>query len=119
MKIIQKLRSKLNMKKISFLILLILFSQLFLPFLVSSQEKESQNKLEKEVPKRGGFKPFIYSLCLGPRIGLEYNEGRKVRTTESICWLPIFGWALHFINAVDAGKGKTMTEVVAEEGLDE
>ena len=74
---------------------------------------------EKELLKRGGFRPCVYSLCLGPRIGLEYNEGRKARSSEKICLIPFFGWAWHIMNAYDAYKGKGMSEVVAEEGLDE
>src|SRR3972149_4053297 len=103
------------MRKLFILIILISFSQILSPALVSSEEK----KPEKETKSRGGVKPFIYSLCLGPRIGLEYNEGRKARDSEEMCWIPILGQVMHFLNAIDAGKGETMSEVVAKEGLDE
>ena len=114
------------MRKYFALIILICFIQPLFPAMPSAQEKEDKTKEnqsisteKREIIHRSGLKSFFYSLCLGPRIGLEYNEGRKVRTSEALCWIPIFGWVLHFINAVDAGKGKTMSEVVSKEGLDE
>lgn len=33
---------------------------------------------------KGGAGPFFASCCLGPRIGLEYNEGKQIETDE---WL--------------------------------
>ena len=127
------------MKKFSIIIIIVLFCKLLTPVLVFAAEteekvqdndsssspssilKENEKDIfdEKELSKRGGFRPCVYSFCLGPRIGLEYNEGRKLRSSESICWIPFFGWALHILNAYDAYKGKGMSEVVAEEGLDE
>jgi len=32
--------------------------------------------------KKGGVGPFLASCCLGPRVGLELNEGQQVRTVE-------------------------------------
>ena len=32
--------------------------------------------------KKGGGGPFLASCCLGPRVGLELNEGQQVRTVE-------------------------------------
>ena len=133
------------MKKYFVLIILICFIQALFPAIPSAQEKEDKspapkqeqisnetslptapsiNKEKQSVPTekkeiihRSGLKSFFYSLCLGPRIGLEYNEGRKIRSSEAMCWIPLVGQILHFINAVDAGQGKTMSEIVAKEGL--
>ncbi|OGL47214.1 MAG: hypothetical protein A2W05_09070 [Candidatus Schekmanbacteria bacterium RBG_16_38_10] len=127
------------MKKFFIIIIIVLLCKLLTPLLTFAAEteerlqdddsnsspsailKEDEKDIfdEKELSKRGGFRPCVYSLCLGPRIGLEYNEGRKARSSEKICLIPFFGWAWHIMNAYDAYKGKGMSEVVAEEGLDE
>jgi len=38
----------------------------------------------QEQDKKGGGGPFIASCCLGPRVGLELNEGQKIRNVEWI-----------------------------------
>lgn len=64
----------------------------------------------------GGWTPFLASCCLGPRIGMELNDGRRIRNIE---WLTLVVPVVPtLIIALEASKGKTMTEVAEEEGLD-
>ncbi len=64
------------MKKLAVLFVLVLFVLM----LAVSFAPEAQAK--------GGVYPCMLSLLCGPRIGLEYNEGKPVRTQE---WLQIIG----------------------------
>ena len=50
------------------------------------------------VAKKGGCVPATVSCCIGPRVGLEMNEGKQVETSE---WLRLIciGW---FINCYEA-----------------
>ena len=43
----------------------------------------------QEEKKKGGAGPFLASCCLGPRVGLELNEGQGVRTVE---WVRLVFW---------------------------
>ena len=66
--------------------------------------------------KAAGFKGFLASCCLGPRIGKEFNE-RKIRTKEWLRLVPIvklYAWAAV---SMEAYGGKTMTEIAEEENL--
>lgn len=66
----------------------------------------------------GGPWPFLASCCIGPRVGLQMNEGVAVRDVEQFSWLPIVGWfGYRFYMAWEAGQGKTLSEIVAEERL--
>ena len=67
----------------------------------------------------GGPMPFLASCCLGPRVGLEMNDGRKVRALEYLRLVPIVGYIPHVMISIEAYNGKTMTEIAKDEGLDE
>src|SRR5690349_15721492 len=57
----------------------------------------------------GGVWPFLASCCIGPRVGLEMNEGVAVREVEQFSWLPVVGWfGYRFYMAWEAYDGKTM-----------
>lgn len=75
----------------------------------------------------GGIVPCLLTCYLGPRAGLEYNEGRKIATIEWIELLvmlvPFAGPLLHFgiilvMDALPAMNGKTMSEWVVENQTD-
>ncbi len=68
--------------------------------------------------KQGGFGPMLASCCLGPRIGLEMNDGRKIRSSEYLYVIPLVGLIPLTLEALDAKAGVTMSEIAAEEGLD-
>ncbi len=64
---------------------------------------------------KGGFLPAIATCCLGSRVGLEMNEGRKIRLME---WLQLVISPIPQIwMAIEAYDGKTMSEIAASEGL--
>ena len=66
----------------------------------------------------GGPWPFLASCCIGPRVGLQMNEGVAVRDVEQFSWLPVVGWfSYRFYMAWEAGQGKTFSEIAAEEHL--
>ena len=66
----------------------------------------------------GGPWPFLASCCIGPRGGLQMNEGVAVRDVEQFSWLPVVGWfGYRFYMAWEAGQGKTFSEIAAEEHL--
>ncbi len=66
----------------------------------------------------GGPWPFLASCCIGPRVGLQMNEGVAVRDVEQFSWLPVVGWfGYRFYMAWEAGQGKTFSEIAAEERL--
>ena len=63
--------------------------------LVSAQEEEKP-------AEKGGIKPFLASCCIGPRVGLEMNEGEEVTTSEKVAFIgqivgPCLGGCLFFI----------------------
>jgi hypothetical protein len=66
--------------------------------------------------ERGGCGACFTWYCFGPRVAYELNDGRKIRAIE--WWnlfVPVIPQVMMFKEAYD---GKTMSEVVAEEGLD-
>lgn len=66
----------------------------------------------------GGVWPFLASCCIGPRVGLEMNEGVAVRDYEQFSWLPIVGWfGYRFYMAWEAYDGKTFSEIAKQENL--
>lgn len=67
---------------------------------------------------KGGIMPFLGGCCLGPRVGLEMNDGRNVRTMELLTLVPVVQIVPMAIIALEAYGGKTMSEVAAAEGLD-
>ena len=91
------------MKKIIIVLMVVMMST---TLVTSSMAKE-----------KGGCLPFLGSCCLGPRIGLEMNEGKRVRTLEWVRLVPIVGLFAHLWISVEAFQGKTMSEIAKEENL--
>ena len=73
--------------------------------------------IKASAPKAtGGCGPALGSFCLGPRVGLEMNDGRGIRTIEWFALvIPLVPQAMM---GYEAYSGKTMSEVAAVEGLD-
>lgn len=63
-----------------------------------------------------GFKGCLASCFLGPRVGMQLKE-RKIRTKEWVTLIPVVGLIPRAMIAIEAGQGKTMTEIEAKEGL--
>ncbi len=84
---------------------------------VAAEERLGGVRVQAVAPaKKGGVVPGLVACCFGPRVGLEMNEGRKVRTMEWIgLVVPVIPSA---IIAYEAYQGKTMSQVAAAEGLD-
>jgi hypothetical protein len=53
--------------------------------------------------KKGGVGPFLGSCCLGPRIGLEMNEGAPIELLEVLRLAPYVGGFIHLYVAYDYG----------------
>ncbi len=66
---------------------------------------------------KGGIGPCCASLCLGPRVGLEMNEGKKIRTLEWLHLVPVVGYIAIIFETYEAYTGKTMSEVASAESL--
>jgi len=103
---------------------------IILPQLVMAGNDEPQ--CEAEVPlsftkqemaeagfEPGGFTPFILGMIVGPRIGLEWNDGRNVRTIEVLRALPYAGNLVGLFLCVEALSGYRMTSVAGETGIDD
>lgn len=75
----------------------------------------------------GGIVPCLLTCYIGPRTGLEYNEGRKVAQIE---WIELIATLVPFVGflirmgirvvtgSIPAMNGKTMSEWVGENQLD-
>jgi hypothetical protein len=86
---------------------------------VRAKENLGGNPIYAKEPKqKGGFVPFLGACCLGPRVGLELNDGRKVRNMEYLALVPVVQVVPMVLMAVEAYQGKTMAQVAAAEGLD-
>jgi len=101
-----------------------------LPQLVMAGNDEPQ--CESEVPlsftkqemteagfEPGGFTPFFLGMIVGPRIGLEWNDGRNVRALEVLRALPYAGNLVGLFLCVEALSGYRMTSVAGETGIDD
>ncbi|MBN1293182.1 MAG: hypothetical protein JXB48_15195 [Candidatus Latescibacteria bacterium] len=51
----------------------------------------------------GGFGPMLGSCCLGPRIGLEMNEGQEIEIMEVLPILPYVGGIFRLWLSYDYG----------------
>lgn len=51
----------------------------------------TQHELQRTGFRPGGIKPFLLGILAGPRIALEWNDGRGVRTIELLRSVPYFG----------------------------
>ncbi|RMF97391.1 MAG: hypothetical protein D6734_02315 [Candidatus Schekmanbacteria bacterium] len=102
---------------------LIIFSLLLIlvtPLLSYAKEDIPLAGEQQEMEKKpGGIKPCLISIFIGPRAAFEYNEGRKIRTSEKFCLTVILSPIVKLLDGIDAYKGKTMSEIVVEEDLDE
>jgi len=63
-----------------------------------------------------GFNGYMASCCLGPRVG-EQLDKRKVRTLEWLYLVPFVNVVSAVIVSVEAGKGKTMSQIESKESL--
>lgn len=61
---------------------------LILPLMLSSAIVVGQEEPEEQPVKKGGLNPCLTSVFIGPRVGLEINEGKKIQTIE---WIGFFG----------------------------
>ena len=72
------------------------------------------------VPPKGGCVPVLAGCCIGPRVGLEMNEGTKIKGDE---WLGLAGSILVGVNVspymagYQAFVGETMNEQKADQRL--
>jgi len=83
------------------------------------KENLGGNPINATPPKqKGGIMPFLGACCLGPRVGLEMNDGRKVRTMELLTLVPVVQIVPIVLIAAEAYQGKTMSEIAAKERLD-
>ena len=86
---------------------------------VRGKENLGGPAIKAQAPKnKGGLGPFLAGFCLGPRVGLELNDGRKIRTMEWLTLVPVVQIIPMTLIAIEAGSGKTMAEVAAAEKLD-
>ncbi|MBI5376797.1 MAG: hypothetical protein HZA77_15290 [Candidatus Schekmanbacteria bacterium] len=106
------------MKKVMLVILMFLLLVPTLPAFAADDNMPDSDEQGPDVQKPGGFTPCLYSFIYGPRAAYEFNEGRKIRTSEKFCLIFPFAPIVKMIDAYDAYKGKTMSEVVVEEDLD-
>lgn len=67
----------------------------------------------------GGVRPFLLALLAGPRVALEWNDGRGVRTIELLRSLPYLGNLVGLYLCTEALSGYRMTAVAAETGIDD
>ncbi|NQT96804.1 MAG: hypothetical protein HQ562_03595 [Candidatus Marinimicrobia bacterium] len=44
---------------------------------------------------KGGINPCLASCCIGPRVGLEMNEGKEITTSEWIGFGSTYLWPIH------------------------
>ena len=66
-------------------------------------------------PDAGGLTPCLLTCYLGPRTGLEYNEGRGVATME---WIALVIGLARIIPALQAYQGMSMTQWAKENAMD-
>lgn len=69
--------------------------------------------------KPGGITPALLALLAGPRIALEWNDGRSVRTIELLRSVPYLGNLVGLYLCVEALSGYRMTAVASETGIDD
>ena len=80
-----------------------------------AQEGLGGRAVRAAAPKeKGGVLPFLAGCCLGPRVGLELNDGRDIRFIEWLSIIPL----VRLVPAIEAASGKTMSEIAVAEGLD-
>lgn len=68
---------------------------IFLIIVLASTTLIGQNEDTLPSEKKGGLNPCLASFCIGPRVGLEMNEGKKIQTSE---WIGFGGQLLGSIH---------------------
>ena len=68
--------------------------------------------------RRGGPWPFLLTILVGNRVGLEWNDGRNVRKIEYVRGVPYVGWAMVPLMCIETFSEKSMQEVANREGID-
>lgn len=82
---------------------------------VLAQAQQAEGLALNAKPDAGGLTPCLLTCYLGPRVGAEYNEGRGIATIE---WVSLFFFPARIVPALQARKGKTMTEWARETQID-
>jgi len=67
---------------------------------------------------RGGPWPFLLTLVVGNRVGLEWNDGRNLRRLEYVRALPYAGWTVVPIFCIETFSEQSMQQVANREGID-
>jgi len=66
----------------------------------------------------GGAGPFFASCCIGPRVGLEMNEGKEIKGTEWFrslgSFIPYVGGIISLVAIVMQGSNNGFNGVMAE-----
>ena len=52
----------------------------------ATAEAESDEVIRGQMVTKGGLSPLLATFCIGPRVGLEMNEGKKIQTDEWIAF---------------------------------
>jgi len=82
--------------------LLVAFLIILIPLFLFSQE------LYQDEEKIGGIEPCLASCCIGPRVGLEMNEGQEIYSSEWIgfagSFIPVVGFFARAYMAADMGS---------------
>ena len=67
---------------------------------------------------KGGAGPFFASCCIGPRVGLEMNEGKEIKGTEWVrtfaTFVPYIGGIIWLVVVVMQGSNTGFNGVMAE-----
>ena len=67
---------------------------------------------------KGGAGPFFASCCIGPRVGLEMNEGKEIKGTEWVRalggFVPYVGPIIRLVAVVMQGSNTGFNGVMAE-----
>jgi hypothetical protein len=63
--------------------------------------------------------PFVITLFSGSRVGLEYNDGRIVRTSEYIRGIPYAGYIVMPYFCYESLKKESMQDVANAKGIDQ
>ena len=75
----------MSIKKVMSVILIAL---LIVPTLAYAEQ------VKVDTTQKGGVEPCLASCCIGPRVGLELNEGKEIRTAE---WIGSLGQFVPYV----------------------
>lgn len=68
--------------------------------------------------RRGGPWPFLLTIFIGNRVGLEWNDGRGVRGIEYVRGIPYVGWTMVPFFCYETFAEKSMQQVANKTGID-